>query len=101
MKKVEVIKLVQEKAREHGLELTQKDVGLFFDTIDDVVVEVFNQGEKATIGNSIKIDVKEYAARSGVTHLEGVEDTEWSTPACKKINIKVVKSFADKHKVLI
>lgn len=101
MKKVEVIKLVQEKAREHGLELTQKDVGLFFDTIDDVVVEVFNQGEKANIGNSIKIDVKEYAARSGVTHLEGVEDTEWSTPACKKINIKVVKSFADKHKVLI
>lgn len=101
MKKVEVIKLVQEKAREHGLELTQKDVGLFFDTIDDVVVEVFNQDEKATIGNSIKVEVKEYAARSGVTHLEGVEDTEWSTPACKKINIKVVKSFADKHKVLI
>ena len=54
--------------------------------------------KKATIGNAIKVEVKEVAARSGITHLEGVEDTEWSTPACKKINIKVVKSFADKHK---
>lgn len=101
MKKVEVIKLVQEKVIGHGLELTQKDVSALFDTIDEVIVEIFNQGEKATIGNSIKVEVKECAARSGITHLEGVEDTEWSTPACKKINIKVVKSFADKHKVLI
>ena len=101
MKKVEVIKLVQEKAREHGLELTQKDVGLFFDTIDDVVVEVFNQGEKANIGNSIKIDVKECGAKSGKTSLPGQESMEWYTEPCKKINIKAVKSFVDKYKVLI
>jgi len=48
MKKVEVIKLVQEKAIGHGLELTQKDVSALFDTIDEVIVEIFNQGEKAT-----------------------------------------------------
>lgn len=101
MKKVEVIKLVQEKAREHGLDLTQKDVSAIFDALDDVIVEVFNQDEKATIGNAIKVESKKCAARSGRTNLEGVEEVEWSTPACKKINIKVVKSFADKHKVIL
>ena len=47
MKKVEVIKLVQEKAIGNGLELTQKDVSALFNTIDEVIVEIFNQGEKS------------------------------------------------------
>lgn len=101
MKKVEVIKLVQEKAIGNGLELTQKDVSALFNTIDEVIVEIFNQGEKATIGNAIKVEVKECGAKSGKTSLPGQESTEWYTEPCKKINIKAVKSFVDKHKITI
>lgn len=101
MKKNEVVKLLQEIAKSHGLELTKNDIFAILDSIDDLIVEIFNREEKANIGNAIKVEVKEYSSKSGKTALPGQETVEWSIPACKKVNIKTVKSFADKHKIIL
>lgn len=94
MTKHEVLKLMQEVAREHGYNLSLEKLNDFLKIFDESYVRIGDElefGETAYVG-VVAVEKKKVEPREGTNILKGVE-THWSKPARSKVQLKARPSF--------
>lgn len=98
--KINVIKTMQGKLEEKGLKVSQAETKEILKAMEETVAEVgknLEVGETGVVG-CLSLKRKDVAARTGVTKLRDVE-TEWSTPAHTKVDVKLRNPLRDSLKV--
>ncbi|HEK4597386.1 TPA: HU family DNA-binding protein [Clostridioides difficile] len=100
MRKNEYVKLFQEKLKEEGLELKQKEVDVVLDAFKELVVDIFKSGEDTTIGGFLKIGRKEIEACEKTHTLPGKEGEKYIIPASTKPTVKFINSFVKENMIL-
>ncbi|HBE8132753.1 TPA: HU family DNA-binding protein [Clostridioides difficile] len=100
MRKNEYVKLFQEKLKEEGLELKQKEVDVVLDKFKELVVDIFKSGEDTTIGGFLKIGRKEIEACEKTHTLPEKKGETYYIPASTKPTVKLTSSFVKEHMIL-
>ena len=103
MNKTEVVRLMQEIAKEKGIDVTQNEVKTLMEIFDETIAKV---GETLEIGDSVNLGVvkvckKKVAARSGVSKLEEGKEVPWKTPEKIKIVLSAKKSFEKETEIIL
>lgn len=100
MRKSEYTKIYQEVAKEKGLEVTQKDVDVIIESLEEMIVRIFKAGESANIGGFLKVEPKERDAQERKCTLPGKEGEIMKIPAATIPGVKFIKSFKDEHTII-
>ena len=89
MNKTEMIKVISETT-----EISQKDVTVVIDAMQNIIKNTVSNGDKVAITGFATFDKKHVPAKKGVSKLGGTEK-EWSSPAKDVIKVSLSKAYSN------
>ena len=93
--KKDVVKKFQEIAENKGMALTQNDVDVILDAIEETIEAIGDElevGEREFVA-CIKVEKKLVKERTGITQFKDRPNEEWTKPAYTEVKLSAKTSF--------
>ena len=97
--KKDVVKKFQEIAKNKGMALTQNDVDVILDVLEETIGAIGDElevGEREFVA-CVKVEKKLVKERTGVTQFKDRASEEWTKPAYTEVKLSAKTSFKEKH----